>query len=89
MGGPMIESTIVISLLLVAALWFAARLAKENARRDPGVQQARMQASLAWHEERLQRAREQNWDREMIHQISEQVEDARFQLAQVAARQAK
>ena len=85
----MIESTILISLLLVGGLLFAARMAKENARRNPGAQQAVLQASLAWHEERLRRAREQNWDREMIHQISEQVDDARFQLAQVAARQAK
>jgi hypothetical protein len=85
----MIEASVIL-LVGVAALglFFGSRLMAQNARKDPVAELARLHETLAWHEERLRQAKERNWDRDMVHQINEQLEDTRFQVAQVKSRAA-
>jgi hypothetical protein len=85
----MIEASVILFVLLVAGfLFIGARLMAQNTRKDVMAEQARLRASLAWHEERLRQAKLKNWDYEMIHRISEQLDDTRFQLAQITSAQA-
>src|SRR6267154_1722907 len=78
----MIETSVILFVFLTAGgLFLVARLSAQNARSNPAAERARLQESLAWHEERLQRAKEKNWDYDMINRITEEMEDIRFRLA--------
>jgi hypothetical protein len=81
----MIETSLILSLLLVGGLYLAARLAKQNARRDPAVEKARLHESLAWHQARLERAQAHNWDEQMIAGIRTQLAEVQDRLAELAA----
>lgn len=84
----MIESSIIISLLLIGGMFFAARLAKENARKNPAKEKARLLESLAWHEKRLARAKADNWDEHMLAGVEHQLHEVRTRLAEIAAAEA-
>jgi uncharacterized protein YneF (UPF0154 family) len=81
----MIETSIILSILLVGGMFLAARLAKHNARRNPAVEKARLRESLAWHEARLARAQAHNWDEQMVAGIKTQLAEVRERLAEIAA----
>ncbi len=82
----MIESSIILLVLLTGGgLYLATRLAKEKDRRNPAEEKARLHASLAWHESRLQQAQAAKWDEHMIDGISAQVDEVRNRLMQIAA----
>jgi hypothetical protein len=83
----MIEASVILFVLVVAgSLFIGARLMAQNARKDPVAEIARLHESLAWHEERLRLAKAKNWDYDMVNRITEELEDTRFQLAQISAR---
>lgn len=82
----MIESSVILFVLLVSgALFIGARLMAQNSRRDPVALRARLHESLVWHEERLRRAKEKNWDHDMISRISGELAETRAQLARLSA----
>ena len=69
----MIESLAILAVFLIAALiYLGARLQAQSERRNPVAELARLQESLAWHEDRLRRAKEKQWDDGMIRPIAEQ-----------------
>lgn len=81
----MIESSVIAFVLLVSAgLFIAMRLMAQNARNNPGAERARLQTSLAWHEERLRNAQQKNWDHDMVARITHQVEETRQRLAEIS-----
>jgi hypothetical protein len=82
----MIESSVILFILMVGAgLYLATRLSKEKDRSNPAAEKARLHASLAWHEQRLQNARAKNWDEHMIASIHAQVTEVQDRLAEIAA----
>lgn len=82
----MIESTVITLVLLLSGGFFIAmRLMAQNARNNPAAEQARLQQSLVWHEERLRNAQAKNWDHDMIARITAQVDETRAQLARINA----
>jgi hypothetical protein len=81
----MIESSIILSLLLIGGMFFAARMAKENARKNPAVEKARLLESRAWHEKRLARAKADNWDEQMLAGVRTQLAEVEDRLAEIAA----
>jgi hypothetical protein len=83
----MIEASVILFVLVAAgSLFIGARLMAQNARKDPAAEMARLHESLAWHESRLRQAKAKNWDYDMINRITEELEETRFQLAQLSAR---
>ena len=81
----MIESSIILSLLLITGMFLAARLAKQNSRRDPVKEKARLLESLAWHEKRLARAQADKWDEQMLAGVKTQLAEVQDRLAEIAA----
>jgi len=82
----MIEAGVILLVfLVVGALFVGARRMAQNPRRDPAAERKRLHQSLAWHEERLRRAKQKNWDYEMVARITEELDDTRFQLARMGA----
>lgn len=82
----MIESSVILFVLIVSgALFIGARLMAQNSRRDPVALRARLRESLVWHEERLRRAQEKNWDHDMISRIAGELAETRAQLARLPA----
>lgn len=85
----MIESSVILFVVLVAsALFIGSRLMAQNARRDPVALRARLNESLAWHEERLRQAKEKNWDYDMINRIAGELAETQAQLARLSAAEA-
>lgn len=83
----MIEASVILLVLVSAVfLFLRSRLLARNTRKDPAAEMARLHESLAWHESRLRRAKAKHWDYEMINRITEELEETRFQLAQISAR---
>ncbi len=81
----MIESSVILFVgLVVGALFIGARLMAQNARRDPVALRARLHESLVWHEERLRRAKEKNWDSDMISRIAGELAETQAQLARLS-----
>lgn len=86
----MFEGSIILLVLLVAvSLLVGARLRARNRRQDVAAETARLHKSLAWYEERLRLAKQKHWNYELIRKITEQLEDTRFQLAQINSRPGK
>lgn len=85
----MIESSVILFVFLTAvALFVGARLlSQHNRRKNPAAEIARLNTSLAWHEERLMRARQKGWDHDMVSQISTQIAETRAQLVALQAEQ--
>lgn len=81
----MIETCITLSLLLAATLYFASRMARENARKNPAAEKARLLESLAWHEKRLARAKADKWDEHMLAGVEHQLDEVRTRLEEIAA----
>jgi hypothetical protein len=81
----MIETSIILSVLLVGGIFLGARLAKQNARRDPAVEKARLQESRAWHAARLERAMADGWDEQMVAGIKAQLAEVEDRLTEIAA----
>jgi len=73
--------------MIALAVYLVARFQGygEPKSRQEAIEGLRQQ--LAWHEQRLQHAREKNWDREMVHRITEDLDDTRFALARLNAAQ--
>jgi hypothetical protein len=87
--GDMEALVILVVPLIALLIYLISRFDTYGRPRSAQEELAELRQRLAWHEGRLQCAREQNWDRDMVHQITEQLEDTRFQLVQVSARVAK
>ena len=82
----MIESSVIVFVFLVAGVLFiGSRLMAQNARRDLVALRARLHESLTWHEERLRRAKEKNWDSDMVGRIAGELAETQAQLAQLNA----
>jgi hypothetical protein len=64
--------------------FISARFQANSLRSGPQEERAQLQERLAWHEDRLRRAQEKNWDDGMIEQIAGQLSDTRRELAGVA-----
>lgn len=81
------EALVIVFVPLIAlGIYVISRFQTHGLPRNAEEEMAELRQRLAWHEQRLRHAREKNWDRDMIHQISEQLEDTRFQLVQASAR---
>lgn len=81
------EALVLVFVPLIAlGIYVISRFQTHGLPRNAQEEIAELRQRLSWHEQRLRHARERNWDREMIHQISEQLEDTRFQLVQISAR---
>ncbi|HEY8994062.1 MAG TPA: hypothetical protein VIM71_05335 [Lacunisphaera sp.] len=61
----------LVALLIGAVAVFQARPV------DAGAERSRLDQHIAWLEERLQHARQKNWDEDMIGRLIEQLEAAR------------
>lgn len=86
----MIEASVILFVVLVAgSLFIGARLMAQNSRKDVAAEKARLHESLAWHEERLRMAKQKGWDYDMVNRITEQLDETRFQLAQINTRTGK
>jgi hypothetical protein len=84
----MIESLAILAVFLIAALiYLGARLQAQGERRNPAAELARLQESLAWHEDRLRRAKEKQWDDGMIRPIAEQLAEIQAKLHRFQAGQ--
>ncbi len=82
------EALVLLLVPIVAlAVYLAARFQAQGAPRTVAQQIEQLHQQLAWHEHRLRHAREKNWDHDMIRPIIEELDDTRFQLAQVTAAQ--
>lgn len=80
------EALVILIVPLVAlVIYLVSRTQTYGVPRNTEEQLTALRQQEAWHEHRLQHARAKNWDREMIHRISEELDDTRFQLAQVNA----
>ena len=80
------EALILPVIPLVAlAVYLISRFQNYGAPRNPQEEMEGLRQQLAWHEHRLQHAREKKWDRDMIHRITEELDDTRFQLARLNA----
>ena len=81
----MIEGITILAVFLAAAGFFiVTRLHAQEARRNPGAERTRLEESLAWHTERLRRAKEKQWDPEMIRSIAHQLAEVQTQLGEAA-----
>ena len=76
---------IVLVPLVAAAIYLGARFSASGRPANRQEELQRLREQLAWHEDRLRRAREKNWDESMISQIATQLADTRRQLARVTA----
>ncbi|MBI2498156.1 MAG: hypothetical protein HYV75_09710 [Opitutae bacterium] len=76
---------ILLVPLVAAAVYLGARFQGQGIRVDPQAELAQLHERLAWHEDRLRRAREQNWDDGMIAQITGQLENTRKELVRRGA----
>lgn len=82
------EALVIVFVPLIAlGIYVISRFQTYGLPRNAQEEIAELRQRLAWHEQRLRHAQEKNWDRDMIHQITEQLEDTRFQLVQVNARE--
>ena len=79
---------IVLVPLVAAAIYLGARFSSHGAQRSPQEELKQLHDQRAWHADRLQRAREKKWDRDMIDQIASQLAEAEYQVARVSAAQA-
>lgn len=80
----MIEGITILAVFLAAAGFFiVTRLHAQEARRNPVAERTRLEESLVWHTERLRRAKEKQWDPEMIRSIAHQLAEVQAQLADV------
>ena len=69
----MIEGMAVLGVFAVATLiYFSAFIQAQNEQGDATTELARLQETLAWHDERLRLARVKRWDDEMINRIVRQ-----------------
>jgi hypothetical protein len=88
--GGLMEALVILVVPLIALLiYIISRFDTYGTPRNAQEELVELQQRLAWHEGRLEHARAKNWDRDMIHQITEQLDDTRFQLVQVTARAGK
>ncbi len=70
------------ALAIAVVAWFAAwRSARSPRRPDPREEYRQLQRHAAWLEQRLDLARRERWDREMILRLSHQLGVACRQLA--------
>ena len=82
----MIEAGVILLVFLVAGLLFVlSRGSAQNSRRNPAAELERLHETLARHEQRLRLAKAKHWDYDMINRITEELDDTRFQLAQLNA----
>ncbi len=82
------EAIVIFVVPLIAVgIYLGARFSAASQPANLPEELARLQAQLAWHEDRLRRARESNWDDSMIGQIAAQLADTRGELARVTAAQ--
>ncbi len=80
------EAAVIIFVPLVAAaIYLGARFSASGRPASPQEELRQLHEQLAWHEDRLRRAKEKNWDDSMIAQIAAQLADTRGQLARVTA----
>ena len=76
---------IVLVPLVAAAIYLSARFSAHGLQRSPQEELKQLQDQRAWHADRLHRAREKKWDRDMI---ASQLAESEYQLARVTAAQA-
>jgi hypothetical protein len=78
----MIEAVPVLMVAAVAVISYtAARLHVANpANRHPERDLTRLQDQRSWLQQRLQRARCENWDQEMVTRIADELESIEAQL---------
>jgi len=82
------EAVVIFVVPLIAVgIYLSARFSLSGRQVNPQEELARLQDQLAWHEDRLRRAKESNWDDSMIGQIAAQLADTRGELARVTAAQ--
>ena len=82
------EAFVVLLVPLVAAvIYLSARFQAAGNPVSPEEELTQLQERLAWHEDRLRRAKEKNWDNTMIGQIAAQLAEAQGRLARVTAAQ--
>ena len=75
------EAVVILLVpLIAAAVYLSARFQAEGIAINPQQELAQLQERLAWHEDRLRRAREKNWDDVMVGQIAGQVAETRNEL---------
>jgi hypothetical protein len=80
------EAVILFVVPLIAVgVYFSARFSMSGRQVNPQEELARLQDQLAWHEDRLRRAKESNWDDGMIGQIAAQLTATQGELARVTA----
>jgi hypothetical protein len=78
------EAAVILFVPLVAAaIYLGARFSAAGRPASPQEELQQLRERLAWHEDRLRRAREKNWDESMTGPIAEQLADTRRQLAQI------
>lgn len=81
--------SIVAVFVIVAAMYFAARaFAQSPAQQDAANELRRLQHQVERLEERLARARRENWGHEMTASITAELATINGQLAQASARAA-
>lgn len=79
---------LILIPVVAAAIYLGARFQAQGRPGSPEEEMAQLHERLAWHEDRLWRAKEKNWDEHMIGQIAAQLADTRGELARVSAMQA-
>ena len=79
---------VIIVPLIALAIYLGARFSAQGRPASPQEQVAQLREQLAWHEDRLRRAKAKNWDDFMISQIAAQLADTQGRLARITAAQA-
>ncbi len=83
---PEAISILAIFVILAAAYVGARRLAESPVQRDAAVELRRLQHRVTWLEERLARARRENWGDEMAGSLVAELAATSGQLAQSSER---
>lgn len=77
---------VVVIAAIVGAIWIYAEIQKRTAKPDPKGDLERLRRRAAWLQERLDAARRENWDLDMVSPILEDLTTTRHQLARVEVR---
>jgi hypothetical protein len=77
---------VIIVMVVATALWIYAVVQKHFAAPDPKGEVEILHRRAAWLQERLDAARRENWDLDMISPILEDLTATRHQLARVEVR---